>query len=431
MMWGILAVFSNAVVDTFFLSRLGTTPLSAIAFAFPVIMVVHSLSIGLGAGAASVVSRAIGAGDGQVVKRRATDSLILSVVLISAVAAIGVTTIDPVFRALGAEGETLQRIHEYMSVFFIGMPFLAVPMVGNSLIRAAGDARIPGLLMVLAAAINIVLDPILIFGLLGAPRLEMHGAALASVIANGVTLFAAIWVLQRRERLLDWRRPALGDVLSSWKAVLSIGLPAAAANMINPAGIAVVTAMLANYGDQAVAAFGLASRIETISLVAMFAVSATIGPIVGQNYGAGLTDRVRLALKRAFQGCLLWGTGAALILALLAPWVLPLFSDEEDVVEIARAYLWIVPMTYFGYGINITAAAALNSVGRPLVATSLTALRMILVFIPLAVLLGKFYGLIGIFIAAAVANLVAAAVSWLATRRMEARASGAQAQAPA
>ena len=209
----------------------------------------------------------------------------------------------------------------------------------------------------------------------------------------------------------------------SWRAVTSIGLPAAAANMINPAGMAVITAMLAKYGDQAVAAFGLAGRIETICLVGLFALSATIGPIVGQNFGAGFTERVRLALKRAFQGCIAWGLAAAVVLAVLAPWVLPFFSEEPQVVRLARLYLWIVPVTYFGYGINITAAAALNSIGKPLAATTLTAVRMLLVFIPLALMLGQSNGVTGIFIAAAIANLVAAIISWWATRKMQASAA--------
>lgn len=418
MIWGILAVIGNTVIDTFFLSRLGTTPLSAISFAFPVIMVVHSLSIGLGAGAASVVARAIGRGDQHVVKRRSTDALILSVLLVALVAAIGLATIGPVFAALGASDATLRRIDEYMSIWYYGMPFLVVPMVGNSLIRAAGDARIPGLLMVLAAVINVILDPLLIFGLLGFPRMEMQGAALATVIANGVMMVLALVVMQFRERMIDWQLPALAELWQSWKAILHVGLPAAAANMVNPAGVTAITALLARHSESAVAAFGLASRIEAVTVVALFALSATIGPIVGQNFGAGLGDRVQLALKRAYQLALLWGGCAAVLLAVAAPWLLPVFSDDPQIIALGRIYLWVVPVTFFGYGINITAAAALNAIGRPLHATSLTLLRMLLIYLPLALLLGNWLGVPGIFAAAALANLLSGLGSWLVTRRI-------------
>ncbi len=419
MIWGILAVIGNSVVDTFFLSRLGTGPLSAISFAFPVMMVISSLAIGLGAGAASVVARAIGAGDQHLVRRRSTDALSLSVILVALVVSLGLVTIEPVFRSLGATPDTLVLIDQYMSIWYWGMPFLVVPMVGNSLIRASGDARIPGLIMIMAAVVNMILDPLLIFGLLGFPRMEVEGAALATVIANAATSLAALAVLQYREKMLDWHWPRWSEVMESWRRIAYVGLPAAAANMVNPAGLTVITALLARHGEQTVAAFGLATRIEAVAVVTMFALSATIGPIVGQNYGAGLQLRVQGALVRAYQLCLKWGLAAAVVLALLAPLFLPRFSDEPQVVDLARYYLWIVPVTFFGYGINITAAAALNAVGRPLHATSLTLLRMVVVYIPLALFLGQLMGALGVFIAAALANLIGGVASWLLSRTIK------------
>jgi putative MATE family efflux protein len=418
MMWGILAVIGKSVADTFFVARLGTDPLSAIAFTFPVSLTVGSLAIGLGAGAASVVARAIGQGDEHLVRRRATDALILGFLMVLVTAVAGIMTIEPLFRLLGAEGQVLELIKGFMRIGYLGLPLLVVPMVGNSLIRAVGDGKIPGLIMMGSAAVNITLDPILIFGLLGAPELGMVGAAWASVIGNGLTLLASLAVLHFRERMLEGGFPGLSTLWQSWRAVLHVGLPAAAANMINPIGVGFVTRMLSEHGKEAVAAFGVATRVEAVAVVGLFALSATIGPIVGQNWGARQGDRVRLAIVRSYQYCLKYGLVMAAVVALLATVIVDWFSDSPTVRELSLAYLWIVPVTLFGYGINITGAAALNAVGKPLVATFLTFARMGLVYIPLAGYLGGIYGPAGVFVAAGIANLVAAWMTWWLTRQV-------------
>ena len=416
MTWGILAVISKSLVDTFFVAQLGIEALTAISFTFPVSMTVTSLAIGMGAGAASVVSRVIGQGDQDCVRRRATDALVLSVLLVLLVALLGLLSLRPLFTLLGATGPTLDLVEAFMRIWYMGIPFLVVPMVGNSLIRAAGDGRIPGLIMVLAAVINLLLDPILIFGLLGAPELGIAGAAWATVIANALTLVASLAVLHYRERLLEGGIPELKEVARSWIAVLHVGIPASAANMINPIGLAIITRLLSQMSDEAVAAFGLVTRIEAVAVVGLFALSATIGPIVGQNWGAGLFDRVRLALRRAFGYCLRYGLIMAFLVAMPAPFLGQFFSDSPTVIDLTRIYLWLVPITLMGYGINITGAAAFNAVGQPFVATGLTFGRMGLMYIPAAIVLGHYYGVIGVFLATAIANLGAAGITILMTR---------------
>ncbi|MEM9529645.1 MAG: MATE family efflux transporter [Pseudomonadota bacterium] len=417
MTFGILAMLSTSVVDTYFVATLGTDALSALSFSFPVFMTIAGLSIGLGAGATSVVSRSIGRGDERLIKRRCTDALILGFMLVSLLAAAGYIWVRPLFAILGAEGNVLDLVVAYMQILFVGMPLLVIPMTGNSLIRAAGDARVPGMIMVSGAALNATLDPILIFGWLGAPALGIQGAALATVIANGITLVVALGVLHFREHMIDLNKPKFEEVIDSFKKILHIGLPASAANMINPIGIGILTALLAQTGKESVAAFGVATRIESIAYVGLLALSASIGPVIGQNWGAGLGRRVKLALTRSFQFCLVYGLALAAGLAAVS-FVLPeLFTDNPDIARLSRHYLWIVPITAFGFGINIAAAGALNAAGWPLVSAALTFTRMFLVAVPFALLFTPSWGPYGVFGAIGAANLVAAAVSaWAAYR---------------
>lgn len=420
MTFGLLSIISKNLVDTYFVAQLGTEELSAISFTFPVVMVVMSLAIGLGAGASSVVSRVFGGGDLDLVRRRSTDALVLGVVLVSVASIVGTLAIRPLFGLLGAQGAVLDHIEDYMGPWFIGLVFLVIPMVANSLLRASGEARLPGLLMVAAALINAVLDPILIFGWLGAPKLGIAGASWATVVSNVCSTAGSIALLTGRDHMLVFRPPTPRELWSSWKPILAIGLPASAANMVNPLGVAVVTRLLAGIGPEAVAGFGVATRLEGLALVTLLALSAAVGPVVGQNYGAAHADRVSESLRYCFRVSLVWSLVTAGLLALVGPFVTPLFDDSAEVQRVANLYLWIVPVTYFGYGWNIVQSAAFNALGRPVLANVMTIGRMFVAYIPAALLLSEGLGLgvVGVFAGATIGNLAGGAAAGLGRRWM-------------
>lgn len=418
MTFGILSMVSKNLVDTYFVAQLGTEALSAISFTFPVVMLLMSFSVGLGAGASSVVSRILGSGDPAKVQRSSTDALVLSVLLVAILCVVGLASLRPLFSALGARGPVLELVIAYMQPWFVGLMFLVVPMLGNSLCRAAGEGTWPGLIMVSAAAINAILDPFLIFGWAGLPELGIAGASTATVVSNLCATLGSLWLL-RREDLLTMRIPSPSEAWASWKPMLAIGLPASGANMVNPLGITLVTAMLARISDTAVAGFGVAGRLEGLSLLTMLALSAAIGPIVGQNVGAKRFDRVREAMQVSFRVCIRIGMVTAALLAVLGPWVTPLFDGSVDVRSTANLYLWLVPVSFAGYGINIVQAAAFNAVGRPSLAAGLTVARMFGVYLPAA-----WIGMMvtgepaGVFVGAVVGNVAGGLLGWLGSRSM-------------
>jgi putative MATE family efflux protein len=207
MILGILGIHLFHLVDTFFVGRLGTEALAAMSFTFPVVFVVGGVALGLGLGASAVVSHAIGEGDWHRVRRLTTDSLTLGLIVVASLIVIGLATVDPVFRMLGASEELIPLIKSYMFVWYPGMIFVVIPMVGNNCIRATGDTRTPSLIMVLAGAVNGALDPLFIFGLGPFPRLGLAGAALATVIGRSITFTVALLILARRERMLTLEFP--------------------------------------------------------------------------------------------------------------------------------------------------------------------------------------------------------------------------------
>jgi putative MATE family efflux protein len=180
--FGVFAMMLQGFVDAFFIGMVGDRELAALSFAFPILMIVTSVAIGLGAGTSSVVARAIGANNPERAARLATDSLLLSFIITAAFCLIGILTIEVLFTALGAPGDMIPLIREYMEVLYVGVPFVVVGMVGMSSMRATGDTRLPSLLMIMASITNILLDPLMIFGFGPIPAMGLKGAAMDQAI---------------------------------------------------------------------------------------------------------------------------------------------------------------------------------------------------------------------------------------------------------
>ena len=405
-LFGIATMMAQSLIDTWFIGLVGDRELAAYSFAFPILMIVTSVAIGLGAGTSSVVARAIGAEDHRRARRLATDSLLLSFLITFAICAIGMLTINPLFRLLGAPEDMLPLIRGFMLILYSGVPFVVVGMVGMASMRATGDTRLPGTMMVLGAVLNVILDPILIFGLGPVPELGLNGAAVAALIARGSIFAATLYLMRYRLDMISFVKPEPNELRKSWADIMHVGLPAAGTNVIVPLGAAVITAMIARYGPEAVAGFGVASRVESMMLVIYYAISAIIGPFVGQNFSAGKEPRILRALWLCAIFCLASGLAIALLLALFSAQIASLFSQNPDVVGVTKLFLWVVPVSYGTYGMVMVMCASFNGVGNPMPAVWISAARILLIYVPLAFIGQQLFGIVGIFSAYAVANVI-------------------------
>ena len=410
--FGVFAMMLQGFADAFFIGMVGDRELAALSFAFPILMIVTSVAIGLGAGTSSVVARAIGANKVERAARLATDSLLLSFLITAAFCFVGILSIDLLFTALGAPSDMIPLIKEYMQVLYVGVPFVVVGMVGMSSMRATGDTRLPSLLMIIASIANIILDPIMIFGLGPIPAMGLKGAAMAALIARGAIFLGTIYLMHERIHMLSFRVPKFDELRSSWGDILHVGIPAAGTNAIIPVATAVITAMLAQYGTEAVAGFGVASRIESLVLVMFYALSAVIGPFIGQNLSAAKAERIHSALRLCSRFCLLSGIGMAVFLLCFSDFLPSLFSKNPTVTETATLFLLIAPISYGAYGIVMAMNASFNGMGKPGPAVVISVARMIVIYLPLAYLLRYFYGISGIFMAYAIANIFSAVIAY-------------------
>jgi len=418
MLMGMVALLSYNIADTYFVGQLGTLELAAISFTFPVSFIVGAVTMAFGIGTSSVCARLFGADKREDVERVAVHAMLLGMVTGLVVVTIGLLTIDPVFTLLGADDTTLPIIHRYMRIYYWGGIFLVVPMITNSVLRSSGNAKTPAKIMTIAAGINIILDPILIFGLFGMPRLEVEGAAISTVVANAGALIASVIAIVFKEKLVTFRSLWPHLIMDSWRRILHVGLPSMASSLIAPLTTAFITYQVAQFGQEAVAGFGVASRVEGLTLIALMALSAATTPFIGQNFGAEKYDRVREGVNWGFRFSLFYGLAAAGVLALTSSFIAELFTDSPKAIATANLHLRIVPLSYFALGMAMTVISAFNAIAKPLPGMFVSLTRTIMIYAPLAFILAHFFGLVGVFSAAFTANLIAGGVGVVWLRRV-------------
>jgi putative MATE family efflux protein len=415
MMIGMLSMVGYNLVDTFFVGKLGTAQLAAMSFTFPVTMAANSIALGLGVGAAAVISRAIGSKNHDEVKRLTTNSLILGIFVVIVLMAVGFSTMDLVFTSLGAKGEILVYIKEYMTIWYWGMPFVVIPMIGSNAIRAAGNTLLPSMVMMGSMLINAVLDPLMIFGIGFFPRMELEGAALATVIARMTTFIASLYLLNYKFHMLALVKPKLSELYNSWKRVLFIGFPAILNQFIPQISMGVATRIIADYGKEAVAGFGVATRIEMIAVGPLISFANTMIAYTGQNLGAKRIDRIEDGIKFVNKISLLIGVLMFVIFALFGRQASIIFNDDPTVVSVSFMYLVVVSASYGMMGMSMCASATFSALHKPYSSIMVNIIRMIVIFIPLLLAGNYFYGLPGIVVSIGLSIVLGSILSiyWL------------------
>ena len=417
MIVGMFMLFTFSLVDTWFISFLGTDSLTAISFTFPVTFTVTSLAIGLGIGAAAVVGKCLGSSAFDAAKQAATVINYLSFGLAAVLATFLWWFMEPIFGLMGADPALFSAISAYMNVWFPGSVLVVCIMSGNSVLRACGDTKTPSILMAAAGLLNAVLDPFLIFGLGPFPELVIAGAAWATVLAWSVGFVYLMYLLVIKRELVSASLPSIEALRQSGRDMLRIGIPAAGANMMTPLASGVMTAIAAGFGGNAVAAYGVGARLEPMATLLVLAMSSSLPPLISQNYGAGRLDRVREAYDLAIRFIGLWQLGIYLLLALTAPLLASVFSQDDEVTRAISLFLWILPLGYGLQGVIILTNSSLNALHRPASALYLSIARFFVFYVPLAWAGSLYFGLEGFFAGAVCGNLMMAAISWRAFNR--------------
>ncbi|MCL1142130.1 MATE family efflux transporter [Shewanella gaetbuli] len=403
---GILTILGGSLVDIYFIGQLGTEPLAAVSFTFPVTLIIASFAIGIGAGVSTNLGRLIGSGNADKAKVFLFDTFILTSGIILSLCVLGLAVIDPLFTLLGANHTSLPFIHDYMLWWYLGAPCLVLLMVGNQALRATGDARSPAKIMMLAAIVNLILDPLLIFGIGPFPRLEVQGAAIATTISWFIALGLSGRLLIFKRKLLHRAEFVTSRMVENWRSLAHIARPAALMNVINPIANGILMAMLARIDHAGVAAFGAGMRIESVLLLVVMALSSSLIPFIAQNLGAGQTQRAKTALLSSLWFILAFQTLLYIPMYFFAPTIASQFSNDPVVVEWLCFYIIALPAAYGPLGIVIIVANSLNAYHRPLSSLVINLCRLVLLMLPLAALGSYLGGVKGLMLALPITNTI-------------------------
>jgi putative MATE family efflux protein len=388
---GLVAVFAVDAISLLYISMLGKPELkAAIGFATTVMFFTLSVGIGLAVAASVLTSRALGQGNRALAKDTAASSLLVILVISTLLAILLATFADPVLQAMGAKGKVLVEAKRFMYVQIPSVPLLALGMCLSGLLRAVGDAKRSMWVTLFPAATIVVLDPLLIF----TAGLELQGAALALVLARCVMVWIGWRSLSKVHRLVA--NPSRGAIVQMMRPFLAIGAPAILTQIATPFANAFVTYSMAPFGDDAVAGWAIVSRLIPVSFGVLYALSASVGPIIGQNLGAKKFDRVRSTITDSLRFTIAYCLFMSLVLALFAKPIANAFGAQAQAYQVVVFFCTFIAVSFVFNGMLFVANAAFNTMGYAFYSSILNWGRATIGVLPFAWFGGRWYGAPGV-----------------------------------
>lgn len=399
--FGLMCMFLVDLVDMLFLSMLGEKEaVAAVGFSSAIMFFTISLGIAVSISATALVSKAIGKGDLELAKRRSVNVLAFGIIFSSTVVWFLWPKIPHILLFVGATGVTLDLATGYLQILILGMPAVMIGMIGSGIMRALGDARRAMYATLVGGLINAVLDPIFIFAF----GLGVQGAAIASLIARfsmvAVSYYGVVYI---HKMLAEFD---LMDFFKDVKSISVIAVPAMLTNMSSPLANAIVMEHTSLFGDDAVAAVAIIGRVIPVVFAGVFALSGAVGPILGQNYGAGRFDRMHDAISSA----VVYAFGYCLILCLflyqIQDWLVSVFSATQESADLIRFFATFVSFSFFFQSLLFIAIAVFNNLGKPFNSTLLNFGRATLGTWPLITVFALFMDAEGILFGQAIGSVI-------------------------
>lgn len=403
---GLMAVFVVDLIDIIFISMLGQEALAAAAgYASTVMFFASAVNIGLSVAAGALVSRAIGADNEIDAREFATSVAIISVLVGIILPILALPNVHAILGLLGAEGEVAEKAAQYLWIILPTTMVSGLSMTAVAVLRAHGDGSRAMYPALAGGAANGILDPILIFAL----GLGLPGAAWATVVARFVTLAMALYPAVRRYNAFTYIRPQC--VRRDARAAMRIAVPAVLGTVATPVGTAIVTREMAKYGTDAVAGMAIISRIIPVVFSVVLALSGAIGPIIGQNYGAGQMGRVREAFFDALKFVGIYVLLAAGLLFVLREPIAGLFDATGMTKNLVLLFCGPLALASFFNGAIFVSNASFNNLGHPGYSTLINWGRNTLGTWPLAVWAGTIWGAPGVLIGQAIGGVIFAGIA--------------------
>ena len=388
---GLVAVFLVDVVNLFYISMLGHKELAAaVGYAGTLLFFVLSLAIGLSIAVGAITSQALGRGDRAHAKQLAGASMVLMAATMTLAAVVVYPLLPYLLTLLGATGSTADLALRFSRIVLPSTPVLGLGMCLSALLRSLGDAHRAMFVTLGAGVATAMLDPLLIFGL----GWGLDGAAVATGLARLVMVGIGLHGVVRVHQLLEW--PSASVLRQTLKPFFSIGVPSVLTQIATPVGNAFVTAAISSYGDNAVAGWAVIGRVIPVAFAALFALSGSVGPILGQNLGAGRHDRLHSTMRDSLKVVVGYVLCVWLLLALGGGWIANVFHADGEARELIVFFCVFVAGSYIFNGAVFVANAAFNNLGFALYSTALNWGRATLGVVPFIWLGGHYFGARGV-----------------------------------
>lgn len=383
------------LTDTFWLGRIGAEAVAAVSLSFPVIFVLISLGGGLSVAGAILVAQYRGAGDQESVDHVAGQTLAAIVSVSVVLSFVGYAGAEAVMTAMGARGAVLTGAVEYLRVSFIGLVFLFIYFVFQSLMRGVGDVVTPFVVVLVTVLLNFLADPLFILGWGPVPAMGVAGAAAATVLTQGIAAVIGLGLLFSGRQAIHLRpRDLVRPDVPLLGRMVKLGAPAALEQTTRGLGFAVMATLVASFPTVIIAAYGIGSRILSFFVIPALGLSMATSTLVSQNLGAGKADRVdataRLSLAVAF---LVLGAAGLLLFPFTEAVVGAFIRDEPAVVAEGARFLRILAFSFGFLGFAITTGGIFRGAGNTLLALVMTVLNVWVFLFPVAWLLSSRAGL--------------------------------------
>ncbi len=398
---GLLTIFLVDLVDVFFLSLLNDPEITAaLGFAGPILFFTLSICIGSSIAMSALVSRQVGRGDEDEARLFTTNILLYGALVTGALSLVIWLLVPHLLQLMGASGVTHHHAVTYLRIILPSMPVLSVGMAGGAVLRAIGDPKLSALAMLLGSVVNAVLDPIFIFGL----DMDIAGAAVASVLARVAGAAVGLyWIGRTHHFLTGFSLAAFRRQLDPY---LGIALPAILTNVATPVGHAIVVASLAVYGDSIMSGSAVVWRLVPVAFFGLFALSAAVGPIFGQNYGAHRIDRVRETLINAMRFVAIYVAIVTVVLFALQHQIIAAFQITGEGAELMSFYMTFIAVFFVFDGAMFAANAGFNNLGHPRLSAVFNWAKATLGTIPFVIAGAMLWGPKGIFVGVAAGGVL-------------------------
>lgn len=401
-------------VDTIFIGRgVGTLGIAAISISFPLQMIIIALAQMVGIGGGTLISRSLGAKDTQRANRALGNALLFIIIMSSTIAVFGLLFLEEILIIFGATNEILPYAKEYMSVIFIGNIFFSFGVSTNHIIRSEGNAKTAMIAMLISGGLNIIFDPIFIFGL----NLGIRGAALATLLAQlfGV-VYKILYFTKKFEILgissLTFKFINLKPDLSIIKETFAVGASAFARLSASSIMAIVLNNLLGKFGGElSIATYGVINRLIMFTFLPLLGIAQGFLPIAGYNYGAKQYFRVLKVLKTSLIVVFVMGLLSYFVLMVFTPFLISIFTNDKELIEEGVWATRINVSVIFIVGVQLVGSAFFQAIGKAIPALILSMSRQILIFIPLSLILSNFFGLTGIWVSFPISDIISVLIT--------------------